>query len=140
MDGNLLKQIGTPGDQPGSLQGPSNLALTGRNSVVVTDMLNARIQEISLDGSFIREVRGASGGFGPIGIAVGPTGDIALADSESHQVKILSPEGELKKTIGAEGSGLGQFESPSDVAFHGPDIILVSDMHNHRIQVISIKT
>lgn len=70
----------------------------------------------------------------PRAVAVGPDGQLVVADSGNHRLQLFSPDGELQQTIGSPGAGTGEFNEPWGVAI-GPDgSIYVADTWNHRIQ------
>jgi len=46
---------------------------------------------------------------------VGPGGEIFLLDAQLNEVMVLSPEGELLRTIGREGEGPGEFRRAGDL-------------------------
>jgi hypothetical protein len=43
--------------------------------------------------------------------------NVYLLDAQLSEVKVISPEGELVKTLGREGEGPGEFRNPTDMAF-----------------------
>ena len=51
-----------------------------------------------------------------------------------HCVSVFSPNGVKLRSFGTQGSGHGQFDSPSGVTVDGEGNILVADTLNHRIQ------
>ncbi len=61
-----------------------------------------------------------------------------VVDAGKHCVHIFTAAGKLLKTFGKFGANLGEFHSPWGVAVEKKKgFILVSDTHNHRIQVLS---
>ena len=44
-------------------------------------------------------------------------GNVYLLDSQLHEIKIFSPDGEFVRTIGAEGEGPGEFQFATDMFF-----------------------
>jgi len=48
---------------------------------------------------------------------VGPDGNIYLLDAQLNEVKVLSPEGELLRSIGREGEGPGEFRNAQQFTF-----------------------
>jgi DNA-binding beta-propeller fold protein YncE len=57
-----------------------------------------------------------------------------VADSGSHQVVVLSIEGNLLDRLGRRGTALGQFNFPTNVALDSQGRLYVSDSLNFRIQ------
>ena len=75
---------------------------------------------------------------GPKGVAVAPNGDVALADTENHAVRVLDArDGTLRTVLGrdADGALRGGFElaRPHGVAVAPDGSILVGDSENHRV-------
>jgi len=50
-------------------------------------------------------------------VAVGPDGNIYLLDAQLNEIKVLSPEGELLRSIGREGEGPGEFRNAQQFSF-----------------------
>ncbi len=72
----------------------------------------------------------------PSGLAIDPeTGRLFVADVGSHQIVVISPAGELLERIGQRGTGLGQFNYPTNVAVGRDGSVYVSDTLNFRVQV-----
>lgn len=73
----------------------------------------------------------------PRGIAVAPDGTVVVSDPNAHTIRILNPDGSIKRTIGERGNGTNQFNEPRGVAV-GPDgAIYVADTWNARIVKLS---
>ncbi len=71
----------------------------------------------------------------PVGVAVGGSGRIYVADTFNHRVQVFDPDGTHNVTFGGEGSGDGQFKSPVGVAVDGSGRVYVADGGNDRVQV-----
>jgi DNA-binding beta-propeller fold protein YncE len=71
----------------------------------------------------------------PTGIAADPvSGLVYVADTQAHDIKIFTEEGELVRTLGRRGQGPGEFNYPTHLAFaHGE--LYVTDTMNSRVQV-----
>jgi hypothetical protein len=48
---------------------------------------------------------------------VGPDGNIYLLDAQLNEIKVLSPEGELLRSIGRQGEGPGEFQNAQQFTF-----------------------
>ena len=69
----------------------------------------------------------------PYDVALGPDGNIYVLDIKTFDVKVLSPKGELLRTIGRKGEGPGEFSSPSSLVFLSKDVVGVSQAQPGRI-------
>jgi len=120
--------------------------------IYVSDTGNHRIRVISggivagaagsgqvghLDGSIHSATFSA-----PYGLAVGPKGDVYIADRSNHRIRLLS--GTKVSTFAGNG-GAGHkdgaaagamFSFPSDVAVDSAGVVYVADSLNHRIRKI----
>ena len=53
----------------------------------------------------------------PVGVSVGPDGNVYVPDTHYHRVMVYSPNGEELRAMGERGTGPGQFIYPTDIAF-----------------------
>ncbi|WP_062351821.1 peptidyl-alpha-hydroxyglycine alpha-amidating lyase family protein [Herbidospora yilanensis] len=114
-EGELLQTIGTPGE-------PSDTGYTSEGPT--------RVHRVE-------RVRRPAGPFNRCtDLAVGPDGDLYVSDGYGNcRVHRFSPDGELRHSWGAAGTGPGEFHLP-----HGLDVtpdgrVLVADRENDRVQV-----
>lgn len=142
--------FGQEGAAEGELNHPRGLAVGQDGNLVVADSLNHRIQVFTADGEFVRawgafEVgeRGTAtgGNFNqPWGVAVGPDGNIYVADTWNHRVQVFTPEGEFLRTWGQLGQldaaqNPTDFWGPRDIAVDPDGNVYVADTGNKRIRV-----
>lgn len=76
----------------------------------------------------------------PVGVSVGPDGNIYIPDTHYHRIMVYSPQGELLRKWGTFGKGPGQFIFPTDIAFDARGNLFVTeygDSDTDRIQVFS---
>ncbi len=73
----------------------------------------------------------------PNGVAVGPNGDVYVADSGHDQIVKVSATGRLLQAWGVHGSLPGQFFYPEGIAVGGNGNAYVADSGNYRIQKFS---
>jgi DNA-binding beta-propeller fold protein YncE/ABC-type spermidine/putrescine transport system permease subunit II len=99
----------------------------------------ARIQHLDRDGGFLNEWRTPEWEQGkPVGLTVGPDGNLYVPDTHYFRVLVYSPRGQLLRQWGSKGTEHGQFIYPTDIAFDGKGNIFVSEYgDNDRIQVFS---
>jgi DNA-binding beta-propeller fold protein YncE len=71
----------------------------------------------------------------PTGLARDPErGVLYVADTRAHDIKLFADDGRLLGTLGHEGSGNGEFNAPTHLAFTDGRLY-VTDSLNNRIQV-----
>jgi sugar lactone lactonase YvrE len=122
-------------DPPGQLRGARAVAVTNEGNVVVCDVGNNRIQEFDGDWRFVRQWghrgEGQAEFKDPCGIAVGPTGEIFVADTWNHRVQVFTPTASY---VGAWQAGLF---SPRGIAVDSRGSIFVSDSGHNRVVRLS---
>jgi DNA-binding beta-propeller fold protein YncE len=141
---------------------PIRLAASAPDSVMVADIFNHAIREVSLDGR-VRTIVGGPDRKGyrdgpaevaqiasPHGVAVSPTGTIAVAEAASHTIRLLTPTGSsegvtryavstVAGAAGQEGDADGaaseaRFRSPHAVLFDRDSSLVVPDIGNARVR------
>lgn len=141
---DLKKQrnLGGCGHQLGQFDCPSGICLTDRNTILVSDTGNNRIQEITKDGKFVACI--GNRGKGPLefqyprGIAINKkTRQIYVADDENHRIQVLNQDLTFAYSFGTYGAKLGQFNRPRDIAFDSNGNCYITDVDNHRVQKVS---
>ena len=102
----------------------------------------ARIQRIEHDGRVSIDWRMEKWDAGkPVGLSVGPDGNLYVPDTHYNRVVVFTPIGQKIREWGSLGSGPGQFMYPTDVAFDAKGNIYVSEYGDHdRIQVCNHDT
>ena len=145
--------FGQPGGEDGQLDGPHGLRFTADGTgLVVAGNENDRVSMFNVkDGSFVRRV--ASGLEGPSDVEE-CAGGWLVACFDSHTVDFVdSVDGTHRASLGREGSGHGEFDSPTAIAvvpglglvvretenggrvqvFGSPDVISMAVMSRHRV-------
>lgn len=161
--GDVSTFAGTAG-QPGSDDGtgaaarfdnPHGVAVDASGNLYVADSNNSTIRKVTPAGE-VSTFAGTAGQTGstdgtgaaarfkfPNGVAVGPSGNIYVADSSNHLIRKITPAGVVTTLAGglqgfADGSGAAaKFNFPNGVAVDGDENIYVADFNNHSIRVVT---
>lgn len=74
----------------------------------------------------------------PVGLSIGPDGNVYIADTHYARVMVYSPAGKYLREWGTFGQGPGQFTYPMDVAFDSQGNVYVAETGgNDRIQAFT---
>jgi DNA-binding beta-propeller fold protein YncE len=116
---------------PATLRQPRGVAATGDGHVLVCDFGNNRIQELGRDLSPVRQWGGAGSAAGqfnqPGAVAVGPAGEIFVADTWNQRVQVFSPQGAFRRTWATNAYG------PRGIAVDAGGSVFVADTGGNRI-------
>jgi ABC-type Fe3+ transport system permease subunit/sugar lactone lactonase YvrE len=125
------------GTGPGQVVYPRGIAYSPQDDTFFLVDRAAHVQHLDRDGKFLNDWKMPLSQQGkPVGISVGPDGNVYIPDTHYHRVMVYSPQGEKLKEWGKKGTGPGEFIYPTDIAFTRSDEILVSEYgDNDRIQV-----
>ncbi len=144
---NADKIVGMPGNEPGQLQNPRDVAIGPDGSLYITDTSNNRIQHLSADGSILQVwgyfadiSKGAAPGgtfYEPWGIAVGKDGSVFVADTWNHRIQKFTADGKFVNMWGYFGEADTPFAiwGPRDIAIDSKGNLFVTDTGNKRIVV-----
>jgi len=108
------------------------------DSFFVIDRM-ARVQHLNRTGECLNEWRMPEWNSGkPVGVSVGPDGNVYIPDTHYQRIMVYTPGGELLRKWGSSGHEPGQFIYPTDVAFDSKGNVFVSEYgDNDRIQVFT---
>ncbi len=97
----------------------------------------ARVQHLDRRGEFIAGWQMPEWRTGkPVGVSVGPDGNVYVPDTHYNRVVVYSPDGKLLRMWGQAGRGPGEFIYPTDVAWDSKGHLFVSEYgDNDRVQV-----
>ena len=139
LDGELLKEWGEAGIQPGQLNGPSGLAFDDSDDLFVTDSLSDRVQKFTNDGNYISSWGDSGTGPGqfdrPWGITTDGNGDVYVVDWGNNRVQKFDPNGNYLLAFGSFNGDGGDLDHPSDVAVDSDGDVYVTDWGNKRVQI-----
>ena len=130
-----IRSFSQLGSGNGQLQDPLGVAVDAKGLVYVSNFNNNRIEVLQEDGTFVRHF-GVGHIAHPQGVAVNKK-LVYVAELSNHKISIFTLEGQLIPTIRSRGSGPGQFNCPSAVAFSPDGDMYVAEYYNHRIQVFN---
>jgi len=115
-----------------------------RDLVYVADTLNRRVVVLSAtDGSVVQTFTTGGAIHLAEGIAVDPSGDIWIADTNWNRLVELSPTGTVVQTFGSLGSSNAQFNKPTHLEILNTGVgqpvhLYAVDSWNDRIQIFQI--
>jgi tripartite motif-containing protein 71 len=156
-DGAFLGAVGGgasggSGSAAASLLDPNGVAVAPSGEVYITDTGHGRIDRFAPDGSSQGTLGDTSTGAGdpigsggtpaaalvrPVAVAVGPSGDVYIADAGDDRIVKLSPDGGRLAGWGGPGAAPGRFSEPAGIAVDSAGDVFVSDRRNERVQKFS---
>lgn len=150
-DGNLLLTIGKEGRGELEFKSPRGLACTPNNHVVVAERNNHRLQEVTLEGQFVRfiganesgKAGGENGQFNhPTGVAINSEAIVFATDSLNHRIQYFKPDGTFLGIIQKQSHG-GMLNDPSSISIYrqprvqgegNRELIFVTERQGHQVQ------
>lgn len=130
-----LKSWGKNGSGPGEFHEATGMTTDDKGNAYVVDTWNAAIKGFDENGKQILTVNfGNNGFYGPRGIAYDGK-NFAIADSGSHRIAILSPQGTMVASWGnGRGKGEDQWDSPLEVVVDSQGNYFATDTGNNRVK------
>ena len=134
------------------LHHPTGLAICENGRIYVADSVNNSIRVIVAgsiytlagwgEAGFSDGPRGEAAFNSPTSIAIGPGGNLYVADTLNHVIRRVSPTGHTTTIAGTPGEfgyqngASALFDTPMGIAVTGDGRIFVADTGNHAIRVI----
>jgi uncharacterized protein (TIGR03437 family) len=139
------------------LNGPQGLALDGSGDLYIADTSNHRIRQVTPDGNIHTFAGTGQAGLYPLGgpatqVALHSPGGVAfsggnlyIADSGNHLIRIVTPDGNISSFAGVGYPGfagdtglalLGNLYAPQDVAVDSKGVVYIADTGNARIRAV----
>lgn len=123
-------------DQNSNFISPIGILARSSNEILVSDSVLGRIVRLDLTGNPVGSF-GADDLLRPTGLAIDrDSGQIYVADTGDHNIKVFDHSGVLVNTIGEHGADPGQFNAPTYLSFSQGQLY-VSDTLNARVQVLT---
>lgn len=161
-DGNWIKSWGEPGNGPGQLNTPHNIAVDASGNVYVADRGNRRIQVFDGDGNVLRQITidvpvdpsarpaignkptQGSGTMAPgapwtLCITPGPHQVLFTSDAYPGRIYKLSLDGKVLGWLGKSGKRLETFGWIHEIACPNENEIYVAELLNWRVQKLVLK-
>ena len=159
----LAGQAGASGSSDGSgsarFNHPAGIAVDLSGDLYIADTNNNTIRKLVLASGTVTTLAGqaglagsadgtgtASSFNGPSGIAADATGNLYVADTLNHTIRMINPAGVVTTIAGAAGSGGAVDASGSAARFHGPQGLIldgsgnlfVADTNNNAIRKLVV--
>jgi DNA-binding beta-propeller fold protein YncE len=133
-DDRFVRALGTEGQFR-----PTDVAIVG-NRLYVVDILNHQVHVLDKgSGALLFKFgKGGSGKgelFQPTNIAIGPDGDVYVAETGNFRVQRFSAEGQHRRFYGEQGNLPGTFARPKGLAVDRSGRIYVGDAAIQNVQI-----
>ncbi len=150
LDGNQTGQLSGFGSDPGRIDRPTGMAVADDGTIFLADSLNYRFQALTSSGEPIwtlgdpienesAAVRDQSRSYGlPSDVTLGSDGLLYAIDAFNGEIVVLNQAGEQVATYGTWGRQDAQFYYPSSIAEISPELFVVADTFNDRLQILRI--
>ena len=131
------------GSKKKCLNKPCCVGMTPDNYIMVVDSGKQcyRLLKVKMDGKSIATAHLADNCkmqlLYPNALAVHPSGEIFIVDSDAHSILVLTSNLNSFRTFGGKGKAHGYFDQPHSIAFDSAGSAYVSDSMNDRIQKFS---
>ncbi|MBW3624479.1 MAG: SMP-30/gluconolactonase/LRE family protein [Armatimonadetes bacterium] len=134
---------------------PYDIAIAPQGDVFFTEYYTGRVRVLKPDGTVRTLAGGITPGYldgpgnrarfnRPMGLALLPNGNIVVADTYNHVIRIVTPSGHVSTLAGSgrpgSGDGIGartSFYQPNGVATDPSGNVYVADTANHLIRKIT---
>jgi len=135
--------------------GPEGLAVDRQGNIYLSEFIGNRIRRITPDGTVSTLAGTGISGYvdgpassaqfdNPSGIALDNTGNLFVADSFNHCIRVVRPDGTVSTLAGDGKAGYrdgpttqAQFNLPIGVTLSPSGVIYIADSGNNRIRAIS---
>lgn len=130
--------LGVAGSGNGEFNGAIGIAVAPAGSpnaghVYVSEGGNARIQEFTATGTYVRQWPMTN----PVGIAIDPAGNLYVVNQFPASIQVYSATGTFLTSFGGSGTGNGGMAFPTGIALDASGNVYVVDTGNNLVQEFS---
>jgi len=139
-EGNFVSSFGSSGLGDGQFLNVVGIDADDYGNIYLTDKGNAKIEKFTADGEFVNSFpfHFTHYVFSPEAIAIDPSGDMFVVNSNNNRILHLSQDDSLQlHPAQLNGPFLDAFESITDIAFGLNGELLIVDSPSHSIQSFS---
>jgi len=137
-DGNLVKDWGERGTDPGQFHTPHSVVIDAKGTVYVADRENRRIQVFDGDGKFLKAWNNVGAPWS-ICITPGPNQIIWSADGVAGRFYKLDLNGNILGAFGKPGKMPGQFGWTHGIACPSENLLYAAEELNFRVQKLTVE-
>ncbi len=131
------------------------MAVDSQGDIYLVELLGNRVRRITPDGTVSTLAGTGAPGYadgpgstaqfsGPESLDVDDQGNVYVADSANHRIRVIGPDGTVSTLAGVGEAGYrdgpatqAQFHYPTGVAVDTAGVVYVADLGNNRIRAIS---
>jgi len=132
-----------------SLERPRGVAVDPLGNVLIADTGSNRIRRVDLVSDVITTIAGSSAIYGfagdggpadlaklslPWGVAVGPDGNVYIADTGNDRVRRVTPAGKITSVVG----GQGVLSGPARLAISSSGVLFIVNMGDGRLDFVRL--
>ena len=138
-NGKRISTIGSMGERPGQFLHPYYITIDSNDNLYVTS--KHKLQKFNRNGEFVKSVGSGSEGSKPgefnmpRGVKIHQS-KVYVCDDKNNRIQVFDLELLFITSFGTKGSGPGQYNRPSDLAFDSQRNIYVCEFGNNRVQVL----
>ena len=146
--GDIIYRLGKKGSANEELENPTAIAINETGEIYIADTANKNIKKLTALGKYILkfspfgEGKGKVKNVSAIACATSKNSEILLvADSENNKLLKFSNAGNFIEEIGVRGSGLDEFDAPSDIiCSKDGSYAFLADKANNRVLKIRLNS
>lgn len=135
-NGSRMREFGAKGSGPGQLMYPQKLCFSPRTGhILIADKSNKRVQEVTLQGSFVREVIVGEQVYG-----VAASSELLLVDADTKKLLLFDLHtGTLVRSVGEYGLSPGRIDGAYGFRFTPDGLhIIVAERNTRRLSKFAV--